>query len=367
MRLLLGVVLLGGAAAAQAQTVIWESPLTVGTSGGNVGYSTGTSSFGSLTTPTFSYKGRSATVTLLVTNAGGDSLVLTGSGITGSGRLTNWTLHIDDDTFAGADASTAASSYFWQTIPTWSSGLVVTVKLTTTEPGAPTGVTAMRTDATTVSLGWTAPTSIGGSAITKYQYRQKSCTGSYGSWTDILNSASLTSYDVTVQAASAAHTFQLRAVNTAGAGLWSDPAEAINPVPAAPIHVSVTAHATTTPGSIQLRWEFPFGSPSHTSIEFRASTDSGVNWNHAVTDDWPDTTEDSNDKTFLAGLTPGTAYTFEVRGRNAFGPGPAAQVTGTTAAAVSSHRGGAHLQPRDGHDLRHRRGRRGDAHVPAGR
>ena len=31
------------------------------------------------------------------------------------------------------------------------------------------------------------------------------------------------------------------------------------------------------------------------------------------------------------------------------------------------HRGGAHLQPRDGHDLRHRRGRRGDAHVqPAG-
>ena len=54
-----------------------------------------------------------------------------------------------------------------------------------------------------------------------------------------------------------------------------------------------------------------------------------------MTDDWPDTTEDSNDKTFLAGLTPGTAYTFEVRGRNAFGPGPAAQVTGTTAAAVS--------------------------------
>ena len=37
----------------------------------------------------------------------------------------------------------------------------------------------------------------------------------------------------------------------------------------------------------------------------------------------------------MAGLTPGTAYTFEVRGRNADGPGPAAQVTGTTAAAVS--------------------------------
>ena len=30
-----------------------------------------------------------------------------------------------------------------------------------------------------------------------------------------------------------------------------------------------------------------------TSHEFRTSTDSGVNWSHAVTDDWPDTTTDS--------------------------------------------------------------------------
>ena len=106
-------------------------------------------------------------------------------------------------------------------------------------------------------------------------------------------------------------------------------------VPFAPFDVSVTAHATTTPGSIQLGRRFDFGSPARTSVEFRASTDSGVNWNHAVTDDWPDTTRDSRNKELLAGLTPGTAYTFEIRGRNADGPGPATQATGTTAAAVS--------------------------------
>ena len=223
MRLLLGVVLLGGAAAAQAQTVIWESQLTVGTSGTVSGYATGTPSYGSLTTLSFSFKGATPTVTGLSSDTSGTVLRI--SGLSGQLGTTNWTLHIGTTTFPVADAFANFSGQIaWHATATWSSGDTVAVKLTTTEPGAPTGVTAMRTGATTVRLGWTAPTSIGGSAITKYQYRQKSGTGSYGSWSDILNSASLTSYDVTVQAAIAAHTFQLRAVNTAGAGLWSDEA-----------------------------------------------------------------------------------------------------------------------------------------------
>ena len=62
-------------------------------------------------------------------------------------------------------------------------------------------------------------------------------------------------------------------------------------VPFAPSDLSVTAHATTTPGSIQLRLEFPLlAAQQRTSVEFRASTDMGMNWSHAVTDDWPDFT-----------------------------------------------------------------------------
>ena len=103
-------------------------------------------------------------------------------------------------------------------------------------------------------------------------------------------------------------------------------------VPSAVDLYSVAVHATTTPGSVQIQWAGGDGSTSH---EFRASTDSGANWNHDVTDDWPDVTTDSRGLSHLAGLTPGTAYTFEVRGRNAEGPGPAGQNTGTTAAAMS--------------------------------
>ena len=105
-------------------------------------------------------------------------------------------------------------------------------------------------------------------------------------------------------------------------------------VPHALTNFSVTTHATTTPGSIEFS-AFRGSGPNITSTEFRASTDSGVNWNYDVTDDWPDTTLDSYDNGLLAGLTPGTAYLFELRGRNADGYGPAVQATGTTAGAVS--------------------------------
>ena len=106
-------------------------------------------------------------------------------------------------------------------------------------------------------------------------------------------------------------------------------------VPLAPANLTVAVHSTTTPGSIELNWGHP-GGPNPTSWEFRTSTDSGVNWSHAVADDWPDTTLDSKFNSFAAGLTAATAYTFELRGRNADGYGASSnQATGTTAGAVS--------------------------------
>ena len=106
-------------------------------------------------------------------------------------------------------------------------------------------------------------------------------------------------------------------------------------VPLAPANFTVAVHSTTTPGSIQLNWGHP-GGPNPTSWEFRTSTDSGVNWSHAVADDWPDTTVDSKLYSYAAGLTAATAYTFEIRARNANGYGPPSnQATGTTAGAVS--------------------------------
>ena len=104
-------------------------------------------------------------------------------------------------------------------------------------------------------------------------------------------------------------------------------------VPTDVTRIALQTYATTTPGSIEfLNHDGGIGA---TNFEFRTSTDSGVNWSHAVTDDWPDTTRDSKNNNLLGGLVPGTAYTFELRGRNADGYSAAAQATATTAGAVS--------------------------------
>ena len=83
------------------------------------------------------------------------------------------------------------------------------------------------------------------------------------------------------------------------------------------------------------------GASGATSYEYRAGTDMGMNWTAA--------TEEDTGYFFPAVLTPGTAYTLEMRGVNADGPGPSSnQATGTTAGAVSIT-GGA-LTPDPGTD-----------------
>ena len=82
----------------------------------------------------------------------------------------------------------------------------------TTGVAAPENFTAMAGDAQ-VMLSWDAPAT--GSGVTKHQYRQKT-TGSYGSWTDIPNSAedgaNEASHTVTGLTNGTAYTFELRAV-----------------------------------------------------------------------------------------------------------------------------------------------------------
>ena len=75
------------------------------------------------------------------------------------------------------------------------------------EPGA----------AGTLTLSWnTSPD--GGSAIIKYQYRQKSETVSFGDWTDIPGSGPDTTSHTVSSLGYGTHTFQVRAVNLIGEG-----------------------------------------------------------------------------------------------------------------------------------------------------
>ncbi len=89
-------------------------------------------------------------------------------------------------------------------------------------PTKPSGFSAIGADSS-VALSWTEQ-----SAATKWQYRQKSGTQSFGDWQDVPTSAYGESHDgsytVTGLTNGTAYTFELRAVSPAGAGNESDEA-----------------------------------------------------------------------------------------------------------------------------------------------
>ena len=101
----------------------------------------------------------------------------------------------------------------------------VAVTQTGAVPAAPTALAATAGGGE-VTLSWTAAAS-GRTAITRYQYQQKTGANAYGRWTDIPNSgASTTSHTVTGLTNGTAYTFRVRAVNSAGNGAASTEATA---------------------------------------------------------------------------------------------------------------------------------------------
>ena len=193
-------------------------------------------------------------------------------------------------------------------------------------PDAPQTFAAVPAPTTTpqvaIALSWTAPTSDGGSAITKHQYRYKSGSGAFGDWTDILDSAvgetNATGYTVTGLTATnppTTFTFEVRAVNANGHGAASGQESATVDVPASILptltagNVQITAQWTTPAnnGSAILRYQY-WVSDATNQIEITPYTDiSGSNastTSHTVT-----------------GLSNGIAYIVAIRAVNSVGHG----------------------------------------------
>ena len=149
------------------------------------------------------------------------------------GILTNWSLHVGDTAFAddAGNDNFDGELYGWTQLPsTWNDNDVITIRLVTTEPSAPTSLTAVDNDpnGTTVTLTWTAPTT-GGSAITKYQYRHSGIEpDTHSEWTDIPGGGTITTAEVTFPVGwpDGPYQFNVRAFNDDGDGLWSEPAYA---------------------------------------------------------------------------------------------------------------------------------------------
>ena len=178
-----------------------------------------------------------------------------------------------------------------------------------------------------VTLAWTPPDD-GGSAITKYQYHRKEGTGSFGAWQDIPSSGvgepHETRYTVTNLTNGTAYTFEVQAKNAAGADAASTVSVTPRTTPGAPINLS----ATPENKQVTLAWTPPDdGGAAIGSYEYRQSRDEGRTWSP----DWtPISGSGANTTSYtVTGLSNGTAYTFEVRAKNAAGADAASTVSVT--------------------------------------
>ena len=163
-----------------------------------------------------------------------------------------------------------------------------------------------------VTLSWKPPTSNGGAAITKYQYRRGS-----GTWQDVSGGAAARRVTVSGLTNGTTYTFSVRAVNRAGEGTASSASATPATVPGAVGSLS----ATPGDGQVTLAWTAPAddGGPAITGYQYQYRP-SGNGW-----------TAVAGTTVTVSGLTNGTEYTFEVRARNGVGQGAARSTTATPA------------------------------------
>ena len=194
-------------------------------------------------------------------------------------------------------------------------------------PSAPRGLSATVGDGR-VTLSWSAPSSDGGSAIVRYEYRYRESDGSYGGWTTVSGGASATSHTVRGLENGKNYEFQVRARNSIGAGQSATAGATLaESVPEAPAGLTATGGdesvtlswaAPATGGSQILRYEFRYAALNQTYSDWM-EVDGGGGATGIT----------------ISGLTNGTEYGFQVQAVNTIGEGAASTVNATPGTAPS--------------------------------
>ena len=186
----------------------------------------------------------------------------------------------------------------------------------TAEPGEPVNLTATSGDRS-VTLNWDAPSAIGASAVTGYEYQQSETSGAFGTtWTAVSGG----SREITISGLTGAtlYYFRVRAINSHGNGLASVEVNGIaydgpTAEPGEPVNLT----ATSGDRSVTLSWDAPsaIGASAITGYEYQQSETSG-----AFGTTWTAVSGGSREIT-ISGLTGATLYYFRVRAVNGHGNG----------------------------------------------
>ena len=196
---------------------------------------------------------------------------------------------------------------------TGASASVAATPLVIDPPGAPAGLAAVAGNGR-VALGWTDPEDV---SISRYQYRRSSDGGGTWDpeWTDISGSGAATAGHTVIGLLNGTeYTFEVRAVNGAGAGASASVTAAplVVAPPDAPAGLAATAGATL----VALEWTDP-EEASISRYQYRRSSDGGGTWDP----EWTDISGSSATTAShtVTGLVNGTEYTFQVRAVNSCG------------------------------------------------
>ena len=197
-------------------------------------------------------------------------------------------------------------------------------------PNAPTSFDTSRDDGE-VTLTWDDPSD---SSITRYEFRVSDDGGSNWDpdWDGIPSSgASTTSYTVTGLENGIEHTFEVRAVNSAGDGLPSRGRATPLHIPAAPANFRATGGVA----QVTLTWSNP-DDDTLTHYQHRYRETSSSTWSP----DWTDIASSHANTVSLtiSNLSNGTDYTFEVRAVNDREEGPESTDTATPEAIPDTTR-----------------------------
>ena len=194
----------------------------------------------------------------------------------------------------------------------------------TPEPEAPTnlGITAGNRQ---VTLTWGAPSAIGGSAITHYEYQQ-SLTDTFGDpWTPVEGGEGIRQVTVVSLTGGTTYYFRVRAVNSQGEGASSTEVNATTYGPGAPTNLG----ATSGNRQVTLTWEAPssaIGGLVITHYEYQQSLTDTFGSIHGL----PLVGGESVRQVTVASLTGGTTYYFRVRAVNTQSEGAPSIEVGVT-------------------------------------
>ena len=192
----------------------------------------------------------------------------------------------------------------------------------TAEPGAPTNLAATSSGDRQVTLNWEAPSALGASAITHYEYQKRTSDGAFdNTWEVIPGGESVRQYIVSSLDGATTYSFRVRAVNDASEGPPSEEIEGTaydgpTAEPGAPTNLA----ATSGDHQVRLNWEAPsaLGASAITHYEYQKKTSDG-----AFDNTWEVIPGGESVREYIVSSLDGaTTYSFRVRAENGAGEGP---------------------------------------------